>query len=69
MIHLRPQTGASIACVPKEDQGTYMKFWLLANGYFPTLSNGRKFGVEVVGLSCGSVSSVSPQHSKRATTT
>jgi hypothetical protein len=46
-----------------------MKFWFLAHGYLPGVNNGKAFGVEVVGIDCNSVLSVSPRHDKRATIT
>ena len=63
-------SGASITCVPADqntDQGTYMKFWFSEHGYLPGSGVGKKFGVEVVGISCSTVSSIPPPPKKRAT--
>ena len=53
-------SGAVSNCIPAEqntDQGSYLKWWYYEHGYFPRISDGSQFGVEVVGINCADVSS------------
>lgn len=52
-------SGAVSNCIPAEqntDQGSYLKWWYFINGYFPGISDGSQFGVEVVGINCANTS-------------